>query len=521
MRITHESFRKGQEAAARAEQEKSSTLSDIATYASYAGAIGTLPMALKSARTLFKGGRTRIMHGTSKSKAAKIRKEGLSGKRAVEEGSITDDMLKQKKGQWSEDEINSFDNLVYGTKNAQTARSYSTVSELMEQEGLTLAEAQAKAMTEHVGDVANPFGKGRGDVVDFDIPLYDKSFASRKIKNPELRGKDNWRDWKTTFEKNKRDAVTDEQFKQIYDQLDEAEVFKGDIGAEFVANNKSYMHELPDYFRAKPGQALGHVGKASAPLVLTATGLAMSMTEEGLHPQSQGMGAKSIRKHSEFGSGYQGIKALATIAKEAPVQSIVGSKKNTMFDGFKKHIVNPDKKNTMFDGLKKHIVNPDRPELSDTFIKRLGASTVKPGATGLFSSAEGSSKTSLLAGNATNSAVMESASFNPSELLGFTNKAGVNGGRNLDPDMLGVPDGVGMNIPEGRIMQSTKVYDLSSMKTASRASMKMSMDVSGSEATLSQQIGSLAGQGNVRIRTSDDRSALNPQSLANKIHERL
>lgn len=57
---------------------------------------------------------------------------------------------------------------------------------------------------------------------------------------------------------------------------------------------------------------------------------------EGLHPGSQGMGAQSIRKHTEFGSGWLGIKKLfsKTVSESAvkstlsePVQKLMGAMK--------------------------------------------------------------------------------------------------------------------------------------------------------------------------------------------------
>jgi hypothetical protein len=71
-------------------------------------------------------------------------------------------------------------------------------------------------------------------------------------------------------------------------------------------------------------------------------------------------------------------------------------------------------------------------------------------------------------------------------------------------------------------MSSPKVYDMSGIKTSSRANIKMSMsDLDRTSSDFMRQARELAANSNVRIRTTDDRSILDPQRLANKIHERL
>jgi len=95
-------------------------------------------------------------------------------------------------------------------------------------------------------------------------------------------------------------------------------------------------------------------------------------------------------------------------------------------------------------------------------------------------------------------------------------------GRNLRPDDLGPPAGLGMNPPSLRIMQSPRVYDMSGIQTASRANIRMSMpDANNSSRDFMRHASTLARGGNVRVRTVDDRNALSPHRLANQIHERL
>lgn len=99
---------------------------------------------------------------------------------------------------------------------------------------------------------------------------------------------------------------------------------------------------------------------------------------------------------------------------------------------------------------------------------------------------------------------------------------GPNQGRNIVPDDIGPPSGPGINPPSARIMSSPKVYDMSGMNTSSRANIRMSLrDVNNYSNTFSRDVRSLGADGNVNIRTVDDRSVLDHYSLANKIYERL
>jgi len=99
---------------------------------------------------------------------------------------------------------------------------------------------------------------------------------------------------------------------------------------------------------------------------------------------------------------------------------------------------------------------------------------------------------------------------------------GAAAGRNLKPDDIGPPTGMGMSPPAGRIMKSPQVYDMSGMQRASRANIRMSMsDANSSGRDFMRHASTLARGSNVRVKTVDDRSALSPHRLANKIHERL
>ena len=100
-------------------------------------------------------------------------------------------------------------------------------------------------------------------------------------------------------------------------------------------------------------------------------------------------------------------------------------------------------------------------------------------------------------------------------------REGARGGRSLNRESIGPPQGLRMN-PPTRIMSSPKVYEMTGIKTASRANIRMSMaDADASSGAFMRHARLLAESGSTNIRTTDDRSVMNPQRLASKIHERL
>jgi endonuclease YncB( thermonuclease family) len=94
---------------------------------------------------------------------------------------------------------------------------------------------------------------------------------------------------------------------------------------------------------------------------------------EGMHPGSQGMGAQQVRKHSEFGSGYQGMKNLlgslgiktsskkvmkaAIAAEEFAPQAIV------------KNIIKEVPVETAFNRLEKVLANPNKPFSKENIVE--------------------------------------------------------------------------------------------------------------------------------------------------------
>jgi hypothetical protein len=137
----------------------------------------------------------------------------------------------------------------------------------------------------------------------------------------------------------------------------------------------------------------------------------------------------------------------------------------------------------------------------------------------LIKQALSKAKAPLMIGAAVAAGVMLAA---PSVSGAIPNKEGPAGGRNLGFSDLGPPAGMGMSPPAARIMASPKAYDMSGIKTSSRANIRMSMpDADRASPDFMRQARTLAAGSNVRVRTVDDRHALNPHRLASKIHERL
>jgi hypothetical protein len=104
------------------------------------------------------------------------------------------------------------------------------------------------------------------------------------------------------------------------------------------------------------------------------------------------------------------------------------------------------------------------------------------------------------------------------------NVEGPAGGRNLTKDsLMMMPSGPGMNPPPPRIMSPKKVYDgISSAPISARADVKMHLDDAEIRAEqLSRRARELTDSSNVSIRYRDDREALDPAMLANRIYRRL
>jgi len=120
----------------------------------------------------------------------------------------------------------------------------------------------------------------------------------------------------------------------------------------------------------------------------------------------------------------------------------------------------------------------------------------------------------------------------PSTAGVLRNPEGANGGRGMMPDDYGAPSGpsASPNNPDWKINYqmppqmnaSSRIYDIGSGSKTSHANIRMRVnDLNSSSRDFMASARQLSDGGNVNIRTRDDRSALDPRMLANKIHERL
>ena len=97
------------------------------------------------------------------------------------------------------------------------------------------------------------------------------------------------------------------------------------------------------------------------------------------------------------------------------------------------------------------------------------------------------------------------------------------GGRDLDPGYLGPPGGRDMTPDVNAIKASPTMHDVSGTMPSPRANIRMSTgDMNASQENFMRHSRSMAGgNGQVNIRTVDDRSVTDPNLLAHKIYERL
>lgn len=101
------------------------------------------------------------------------------------------------------------------------------------------------------------------------------------------------------------------------------------------------------------------------------------------------------------------------------------------------------------------------------------------------------------------------------------NLQGAAGGKNVDMSDSIPVSGPEMTPPKQGIMRSPRVYDTGNM--ASRVQTRYNAnDIENDRATIMRQVAAMRGNGaNVRMQLKDDRAALDPHMLANKIHERM
>lgn len=127
-------------------------------------------------------------------------------------------------------------------------------------------------------------------------------------------------------------------------------------------------------------------------------------------------------------------------------------------------------------------------------------------------------KKPLVLGALAGAAIMMSAPA-VSGSLKNPNKEGPAGGHNVDMMNSMPPSGPGMSIPKARIQRSPRTYSLpSSRMTGSYDSRDLDKDYNGAMRYASSMNSSSV---NARMHVNDNRSAMDPRMLANKIHEQM
>jgi hypothetical protein len=136
-----------------------------------------------------------------------------------------------------------------------------------------------------------------------------------------------------------------------------------------------------------------------------------------------------------------------------------------------------------------------------------------------FMGALGKAKKPIMAGAAIAAGIMLMA---PPVSGRIGSGEGARGGGGMSSDSFGPSGGEGMLPPPPRPNIAPKVYDMGSGRQTTRANIRMHVnDLDRSSRDFMQSARELSNGGQVHIRARDDRAALDPRMLANKIQERL
>lgn len=197
---------------------------------------------------------------------------------------------------------------------------------------------------------------------------------------------------------------------------------------------------------------------------------------EGIHPGTQNsIGASSLKSNSDFGSGWTGAVRSIVEKKTKPLK--INTDDLFLNDFLNTSPIEELPKNYKDDFVDLKSFAPMAKELPDHPLQ---------------------------------------------DIIDMNLSGGARGGKMMDPDSLGLPDGLQMNPPESGIMTTPRVYDISGIKYSTHAKMSIDLDdFSSSEKMIQKQTELLSQSGAVKITTRDNRTALDPKRLASKIHERL
>lgn len=308
------------------EDKGSSKLSKFMAY--YAVGLGTFAVGkygYRLGKIIANKGRTTFFHGTSAMSAESIIKEGLLGRHAGSEGSITKAALFSANNNLSS---KSFENLVYLERNKKLALSYAIQTEELAK-GVPLGDIQ-RDMEFLLKKRKGLYKKG---VVQFSIPAWKEEFQAAKRINPEVARFASAKDFVEHHMKNRSlmeqlgesDLQANLKFRIIRHLLKKSQVYEGDIATKYIVGSRDFEKATWDEFREYLGTSIGkkEIGLTSLGIIGGATAAIWGVnkfsgkddaynTIEGL--RHGGEAAKLRKKMTDFGSGYDRVRALAKMA---------------------------------------------------------------------------------------------------------------------------------------------------------------------------------------------------------------
>lgn len=201
----------------------------------------------------------------------KIKEEGLKGKYASDPNNLTNTIV-------NDVDMSKKENLIYTAKDKATAKSV----------GASRAAVQGKIKSPK-DLIREGLGISKHHKVlklEFD---YDDIKNMERIKNPELRGANNAKEFYENLKKigkipsnfpnwKKVDPVTKMIFKQQYKSLDDGtHIFKGNISSDHIVGGKGYKKrtakQVINYIKNNPKRFGKELGKVTAGALLTGYGL--------------------------------------------------------------------------------------------------------------------------------------------------------------------------------------------------------------------------------------------------------
>jgi len=280
-------------------------------------------VAMRKSKALMTG-RTTFLHGRSRATSALMRKEGLMTKYAAGEGSISREMLMKEMG-IAEAEL---EGLVYLTTKPQEAFTYSWQAEFLKK-GETVEMAKGKTALKLLNPYFRRSQQYKEGVTKFSIPTWKEEFSKYARENPETarytRGFSQF--WEEVAQPAMKNVIMPEPIQKVmswqaFRAIEKSAVYARDIGTEWMTASANYnkltMGEWKQYASLYPGKVAGGAA-LGAGTVATGIGAADWLfidDGDGNETKIDGMGHKGMghhmrRKHTDFGSQYQGVIAIS------------------------------------------------------------------------------------------------------------------------------------------------------------------------------------------------------------------